>query len=243
MLRPQIYGDPGRQGFSLANSDGRLSSKKGRSKHQRRIIFGDQELSPSQFREHTGVEYFSHLQFDDAENLQHVISQYPSYILRGNISRQAQWYGKFYCREIQEGYVAPISIRWVNDQVGYGVFAEKNLKKHQYVSEYTGKVCRRQRFLWPNLNAYCFSYPAKFWSWRSYMIDSKDKGNETRFINHSDSPNLEPLYALYNNVVHIILRVAKDVPQGSQLTFNYGKAYWRIRNKLPRTVVEGVTYE
>lgn len=46
-----------------------------------------------------------------------------------------------------------IYIRLLNDQIGYGVFAKKFIKKNSVIGEYTGVIGRL-----PTDNSYCFAY-------------------------------------------------------------------------------------
>ncbi len=189
------------------------------------------EYTHKEFHEITGVEYLPHMEFESANTLRRVIDQYPQFLRNeGAVASRSRWLGEYHGANIAKGCIANVVIRWVDDDIGLGVFAMENLKSHVFIGEYTGIVKSRGRVLF-NINDYCFSYPSGFWHSKVYMIDSSDKGNYTRFINHSDSPNLEPAYAIYKDIVHIIFMAREFIPKGTQLTFNYGAAYWRRRKK------------
>lgn len=131
--------------------------------------------------------------------------------------------------------VIDVSIRWICPDMGYGVFTNGFLKKWQFVGEYTG-VVRRRRLIFPNLNDYCFMYPREWISPKLFTIDSEREGNFTRFINHSDTPNLESVAVFKGGVFHIVFRTTEDILPGKELVYDYGPVYWRKRKKLPHKI-------
>ncbi|MBT3393518.1 MAG: SET domain-containing protein-lysine N-methyltransferase [Waddliaceae bacterium] len=190
-----------------------------------------QEHSLEDFRRITGVEYIKHIEFHDEKIRKKVMKSYPKFLASGTIAKNAKWQGTMFSEDLRKGAVADICIRWINDAVGFGVYAENDIAAGDYIGEYTG-IVRRRSMLSLNINGYCFNYPSKPWKLKSYMIDASRSGNHTRFINHSDTPNIAPSYALYDDIVHIIFTATKTIPMGTQLTLNYGKDYWRKRIKV-----------
>lgn len=146
------------------------------------------------------------------------------------ISSEEQENGKNFKDKIETAYIPSVSIRWVNKEVGYGLFVEEDLPLGCYVGEYTGIVRQNNRRYFEPLNNYCYKYPVPDDIGRSYVIDAT-QGNLTRFINHSFEPNLKPTYAFFNGFFHLIFLVINPIKKGSQLTYNYGKNYWYIRNQ------------
>ena len=65
----------------------------------------------------------------------------------------------------------------------------------------------------------------------THAVDAQDGGNETRFVNHSDTPNAEPVTQLDRGILHIFFRTTRAVVYGEELTINYGKDYWQRRTK------------
>jgi hypothetical protein len=55
-----------------------------------------------------------------------------------------------------------------------------------------------------------------------FMLDAEKQGNLTRFINHSDSPNLEAKTRADGQIVFVAKR---NIYFGEELTFNYGAAF------------------
>jgi SET domain-containing protein len=147
------------------------------------------------------------------------------------IGSLALWLGKFHAKEMDEARVPDITIQWMNEKMGYGVITHKFIRKWDFVGEYTGLV-RRRRLIFPNLNDYCFMYPREWVSYKLYAIDSADQGNFTRFINHSDFPNLESVAVFKEGLFHIIFRAVQDILPGTELSYDYGDVYWNTRQKV-----------
>jgi len=53
-------------------------------------------------------------------------------------------------------------------------------------------------------------------------IDAKYRGNKSRFINHSNKPNVYSDYKYCNGEIYIAFYALKDIPPGTELFFNYG---------------------
>lgn len=176
------------------------------------------------------IHYLSNLKFASQAFMQKVISQCP-YLLRNKwTGEQNLQLGQIYRGYIAAGYLADVSIRWIDPTMGYGLFAETTLPKGAYVGEYTG-VVRQLHRLNPDPNAYSFHYPTKFWSLRYLIIDALLEGNELRFANHSDHPTMEPACAVERGLLHLLFFTKREVLPGEQLTFHYGSDFWRRRER------------
>ena len=135
--------------------------------------------------------------------------------------------GAKYFNEIEGSYLPNVSIRWINENLGYGLFAEEQLEAESYIGEYTGIVRKYDR---RNANHYTYEYPVLDDTGKSYVIDATS-GYLTRFINHSFSPNLKPVYAFYQGFYHVIFISMHTIEKGTQLSFNYGYNYWYTRGQ------------
>lgn len=191
------------------------------------------ELSLDHFYQLFKVTYCSHLLFQDYQSLKEVISNAPWLLEKSFLGEDNRDAGIFYREKISQGQLVDLTIRWIDDDIGYGAFTNRDLNPKEYVGEYTGLVRRLFRSH-PDQNGYCFHYPTRYWSWKYTVIDSLNAGNETRFINHSDQPNLELLWALDRGLLHLVMLAKQRIPRGSQLFINYGKDYWMHRRKLIR---------
>ncbi|HEX2583119.1 MAG TPA: SET domain-containing protein-lysine N-methyltransferase [Chlamydiales bacterium] len=144
-------------------------------------------------------------------------------------SEEAVKLGTQFIELIKAAYIPDVSVRWVGENVGYGLFAEEVIETGNYVGEYTGQVRENdiRRYLEP-LNNYCYEYPVVDSVGRSFVIDA-NQGNLTRFINHSFTPNLRPVHVYYAGFYHLIFLAVQKIEIGTQLLFNYGKNYWYLR--------------
>jgi hypothetical protein len=172
--------------------------------------------------------YLPHNSFENPEDRLKVETLGTLKFESGAVSAEALELGLRFAREIQEAYLAHVSIRWVSDQVGYGCFAEEEIEKGAFVGEYTGIVRENNRRYTEPLNNYCYEYPILDSLGRSFVIDATD-GNLTRFINHSSRPNLRPVYAFFNGFYHCIFFAIQSITRGSQLSYDYGQSYWYMR--------------
>ena len=73
--------------------------------------------------------------------------------------------------------------------------------------------------------------PTKFWSLQYFVMDAQNAGNELRFANHSDTPNIRPFCLIDRGLVHIGFFALRQIEVGEELTFDYGRAYWKYRKK------------
>ena len=121
-----------------------------------------------------------------------------------------------------------IYIRWINRYLGYGIFAAKPIPANTFIGEYTGVVKRRDNRK-NRFNDYVFSYDlcGKATRW---CIDAKERGNFTRFLNHSDTPNLTSRWVIKDGITHIIFFSNRFIPEHTQMTYCYGPWYWRSRS-------------
>ena len=146
------------------------------------------------------------------------------------ISIEEKELGNRFRHEIKTGYIPAVSIHWIDENVGYGLFAEEDLSQGSYVGEYTGIVRENDKRYIEPLNNYCYRYPVLDDLGRDYVIDAI-QGHLTRFINHSFLPNLKPTYSYYEGFYHLIFVAISPIKKYSQLTYNYGRNYWYIRSK------------
>ncbi|KAM3910275.1 histone-lysine N-methyltransferase ASH1L isoform 2-T4 [Leptodactylus fuscus] len=105
---------------------------------------------------------------------------------------------------------------------GWGIRTKEPLKASQFIIEYLGEVVSEQEFrnrmieqYHNHSDHYCLSLDS------SMVIDSYRMGNEARFINHSCDPNCEMQKWSVNGVYRIGLYALKDMPAGTELTYDY----------------------
>lgn len=142
---------------------------------------------------------------------------------------QQLWRGSYYKNAIESLQMPPFLLRWIDADLGWGVFAQAPLKKGQYIAEYTGVLRKRKKS--DRHNAYCFEYvfiPEKS---TPYIIDAETQGGISRYINHSEQGNLEPTLATIGYFTHILLLAKRPIEKGEQLCYDYGPDYWKHRER------------
>ncbi|XP_023007925.3 histone-lysine N-methyltransferase NSD3 isoform X3 [Maylandia zebra] len=106
---------------------------------------------------------------------------------------------------------------------GWGLRTNQALKKGDFVAEYVGEVIDseecQQRIKRAHENHVTNFYMLTLTKDR--VIDAGPKGNSSRFINHSCSPNCETQKWTVNGDVRIGIFALCDIEAGTELTFNY----------------------
>lgn len=184
-----------------------------------------------QFEEVFAIRFLDYLEFDDWRVESYIRKKCAQAHKKGKIEALAIWLGKLHRRQLEAGYHINVTIKWIDEKFGYGLFTNEEITRWSYIGEYTG-LLRRRNLIFRNVNDYCFQYPREWLATKAFTIDSEDQGNVTRFINHSDQPNVESLAFFYDGIFRIGFRAIEDIPAGSQLTYDYGDIYWNNRKKL-----------
>lgn len=203
----------------------------------RRIVVVSQDkkrhsLSTQQYDDLFKVRYSPFLRFNDYASLKKVVGNCPWTIAHSFLGKENRELAQTFLMQLLMAHRTPISIRWINIVLGYGLFSDIDLEAGKFVIEFTGLVrqlSRRNR----DQNAYCFHYPTRFWSWNYYAIDAQEIGNEARFINHSDHPNLQPVCVCHRRLLHTIFITKRAIKADEQLTYDYGQDFWQKRFKIP----------
>lgn len=149
-------------------------------------------------------------------------------VLKGSFRRKMNLFScALFENEFTEKKTPKYSIRFVDSLIGYGVYAEQTIPKLAYIGEYVGVVRRRDKKRDQD-NSYIFRY-LRTNLFKPLVIDAEEKGNFTRFINHSDEPNLTSRWIIVDGIYHVILFANQMIPKGKQLTYDYGPNYWSKR--------------
>jgi uncharacterized protein len=150
-------------------------------------------------------------------------------LLRAKIEVRQKWFGHFYAKEMERAAFPDVLVKWIDPTLGYGLFAEVEIPARTFVGEYTGMVRRRLKS--DRTNNYCFDYAVIPGKKGPFIIDAKEKGNLSRFVNHSSEGNLEPLSLFHGGIVHIVLHTRRKVRAGEQLCYDYGEEYWKKKEQ------------
>ncbi len=137
-----------------------------------------------------------------------------------------------YGSAIEAGALAPIYIKKIDDTIGFGVFADRPIKKYDFVGEYAGVVQISGKY------THCYNADNGYesdYSWYyvdelaqspSLEINGRFEGNEMRMVNHSTAPNLMVEHTLYQGQWVLFFVAASDIAQDEQLLISYGDDYW-----------------
>jgi histone-lysine N-methyltransferase SETMAR len=132
---------------------------------------------------------------------------------------------------VQKVSAVPVKIFDTGDR-GWGLRTLVDISKGKFVMEYTGELVsskiakeRSEKYDKAGLNyllvvkEHCGDLCLRT------NIDATFQGNAARYINHSCSPNLQPVLVRINTIVpHIGFFASQDIQKNEELTFSYGDA-------------------
>jgi len=104
---------------------------------------------------------------------------------------------------------------------GWGCFTKYDLRKGDFIHEYVGEIIsqeeaeRRGQFYDIRNRSFLFNLCS------DHAIDGNNKGNKTRFINHSSKPNCSTKTFFVNGDYRIGLYANQDIGAQSELFFDY----------------------
>jgi SET domain-containing protein len=174
------------------------------------------------------IVYIKELEFFKDEILEKIKKKTTKKLKRKKYYETNVWAAHLFEKPLCLKKEIPYLIKKVNPLVGYGVFATSKISELSFIGEYTG-VVRKRRFWGEFSNDYVFSYSIEPHD-TPWVIDAREKGNFTRFINHSYEPNLTAKWIISGGVAHIILFANRLIYPGEQLTYDYGPKYWKKRS-------------
>ncbi len=132
-------------------------------------------------------------------------------------------------------YAQRVEARFIDDKVGYGVFAKKRIPKGTVLGMYTGKL---KLLAGDSHSKYLFSFHAK--ALKDVLIDGKNTGNWTGLMNHSPAKsaktNVDVKEFFYNGLPYIIFYAYKPIKKGDQLLYDYGDDYWEPLGIKPESL-------
>ncbi|NXO48242.1 SETD2 methyltransferase, partial [Aramus guarauna] len=129
-----------------------------------------------------------------------------------------------YCsnRRFQKKQHADVEVI-LTEKKGWGLRAARDLPSNTFVLEYCGEVLDHKEFkarvkeYARNKNIHYYFMALK----NDEIIDATQKGNCSRFMNHSCEPNCETQKWTVNGQLRVGFFTTKLVPSGSELTFDY----------------------
>lgn len=193
-------------------------------------VKGHDKMDMKEFEDFFGVHYLTHLKFPNYQTLIEAINQCPWIYTNTILGRKMRWLAEIFGFEFLAGHIANVEIQWIDEVMGYGLFAVEDFESNTFIAEYNGEITPLDNEHSAN-NSYLMKYPKPLLSFNFLQVDANKMGNETRFINHSDRPNLKTGIALDRGLYHSFFVTNQHIPKGAQLTFNYGSKYWRHQGK------------
>lgn len=104
------------------------------------------------------------------------------------------------------------------DARGLGLFALENIKCDTVIGEYVGEIVTQAEM---SIRA-DYSYALKY---GSCYIDSRFRGNYTRFVNSSHMPNAVFEIVNVNREKRVVLIALTEIAKGHEITADYGRFY------------------
>ncbi|PNT64346.1 hypothetical protein BRADI_4g27797v3 [Brachypodium distachyon] len=109
------------------------------------------------------------------------------------------------------------------EKCGFGLVADDGIQKGEFIIEYVGEViddrtCEER--LWKmKRQRYTNFYLCEVSS--NMVIDATNKGNKSRFINHSCQPNTEMQKWTVDGETRVGIFALRDIKKGEELTYDY----------------------
>jgi len=168
-------------------------------------------------------KYHHQIYFENQEMVGEVVTQ----IQKERIDKQAIDLGCKFQNQILSGFVVSVNVQHISLEVGYGLFAMRDLKVGDFIGEYVGEIKHRDYF---NSSDYLYRYPIQDCNGIPYCIDGQH-GNLLRFANHSKRGNIRAYVAYITPFYHQIFLAIQPIKIGDQLVYDYGNNYWYSRGK------------
>jgi hypothetical protein len=127
--------------------------------------FPDRKAYPlEELETHLKFTYLPQIAFETPADKEEIRERGIEQWRNNKVSAESQELGNRFIREIESTSIPDVSIRWLEEILGYGLFLEETLESGSYAGEYTGIVRKNdlRRYFEP-LNNYCDLLP-KNWS-------------------------------------------------------------------------------
>lgn len=133
-----------------------------------------------------------------------------------------------------------IEIKFINDVIGFGAFAKKDLPKGTILGEYVGMIkclSPKEDEELSDKNGYLFEF-TEIEELEDFVLDAKTYGNFIRFLNHArkrtKKENVEALMFCDKEAPHVLYVTKRAVKKGEELRLDYGEdTYWKNAKYKP----------
>lgn len=122
-------------------------------------------------------------------------------------------------------YTKRVAIRFINKDVGYGVFAKEYIPPYSILNSYGG-ILKPDKLVNPdNDSTFMFS------DFPEFSIDAAKAGNWCRFMNHSPEGSKKTNAVAWEHYSKwgpriIFTACNRGIKKGAQLLYSYGDSYW-----------------
>lgn len=128
-------------------------------------------------------------------------------------------------------YCNRIEIRFINREMGFGVFAKENIPPYALLNCYAG-IMKPDRLIKAS-NHSTFA----FYQFKPFSIDAEKAGNWCRFMNHASEKNPKTNVVAWEHYSKWGPRIFftashRGIKKGDQLLYSYGEFYWKEREFL-----------
>jgi hypothetical protein len=183
--------------------------------------------------EHKHLKYLPTIAFQSSDIFYDVIDAAKKAKEQDQIPAERIWMGIYFDLEFQQQIHPKVSIRFIDNQIGFGVFAQERIYSCAFVGEYTGVLTKKPGRIQPE-QKHSFAYTIWNTKKRKFTLNAEKQGNFTRFINHSKKPNLSLQSIYWRGIPRVVFIALRNIAEGEQLTFDYGASFWKECGELPR---------
>mmetsp|Transcript_8439 Transcript_8439/g.21879 ORF Transcript_8439/g.21879 Transcript_8439/m.21879 type:complete len:419 (-) Transcript_8439:191-1447(-) len=114
-----------------------------------------------------------------------------------------------------------LAIAWAGDDYGYGVFALADYKEGDYVTCYSGVIRDNTAIKAADQARSGFHMTIMPLDKMPFKTDASLYRSLGAFVNHSDTPNLEPHHVVVKASPMVLFTAKTDIKKGDQLSFDY----------------------
>ena len=182
-----------------------------------------------EFFKQSGLVYLERCRIADSRVLDYSWESSPYY--EANRAEFEALTGR-YGEGLRQAWHPPVEIRHAGESVGWGLFACSDLQVGDLAGEYTGiiqvaeEAPPEEKIGGHYLSDYAWNYPDELPDGTEFEVNALREGNELRFVNHSERPNLAVDHTLVDGLFVTFFKVVRKVLKGEQLTVDYGEEYW-----------------